>query len=119
VWVVGSLTKDAWIYDPHEGRPKPIDWTAVPRENRMGIAGGTAWACQMFMDRFRREYGNSNFNLWMYDQDRRQILVFSLNLGCWLPHNDIVTRPEGVYAAIGTRKLNDYGRVFIQELFNR
>lgn len=119
VWVVGNLTDDAWIYCSRDGRPKPIDWMQTPREDRLGVAGGTAWACQMYMDRFRREHGNGNFNLWLYDQHERQLYSFSLNLGCWLPYTDVINRPFGIYAAIGTRKLNDYGRVFIQELFNR
>ena len=95
----------------------------------MGINGGTAWACQMYLDRYRRELGNMNFRLVFYEQDKLEILFYSPREGYWIPWaeatrfatsvNTGLLAPSGIYAAIGTRDLKPNGKAYIERMFQR
>lgn len=122
VYVVGSLNKNAVIYDPTKGHDKKYHITN-DRKDRMGINGGTAWACQLYLDRYRREFGQNSFFVLLFDQITLKTYTYSASLGCWQPTNILTLasfkeKPKGVYAAIGSRKLNDNGKLFIEQIYN-
>ncbi len=136
VYAVGSLNENAVMYEEdimgpiHRIRPNPID--------RLGIDGGTSWACQMYLDyhleRQRQAddlfettqddvYDLADFTLIFYDQNKRDIFSYDLNRGCW--KNPLLSsshswtpfiKPEGIYAAIGSRDLTLHGKEFIKSV---
>ena len=123
VYAVGYLDpKKAIIYDPMEGHDRNYHITK-DRKDRMGVKGGTGWACQMYLDRYRRSCGDMQFNLIFYDQSTRNIYRYTPDTGNWIIINDAITilsmKPEGVYAAIGSRDLQPHGKAFIEQLYNR
>lgn len=78
------------------------------------IDGGTAWACQMYVDRFI--YDQEPFslcNLYLFDQSSEK----------WFQWNriwkaiDKPPMPKGVYAGIGTRNISDAGTIAIKSLY--
>jgi len=76
---------------------------AVASLDRGHVAGGTAWAVQMYLDRFDR-----GVELPCY--------VFDQNVGTWTQWDgdgfleiDLPPRPAGLWTGIGTRKLNTAG----------
>lgn len=78
------------------------------------IDGGTAWACQMYADRFL--FDREPFELckmYFFDQITEQ----------WFQWNKIWSKidepptPSGIYAGIGTRKLNSAGKRAIESLY--
>lgn len=100
---------------------------ARKNEDILCVKGGTSWAIQMFCDR------KINGNVYLYDQSRNKILLTNpLDYKYWLDighmkddkiivYSDQYTipKPSGVYAAIGTRDLNDNGRLFIEAVYNQ
>lgn len=78
------------------------------------IDGGTAWACQMYVDRF------------LYDQepmDLCQLYLFDQTSGTWHAWKrrwdriDAPPKPHGIYAGIGSRDLSDAGSAAIAALY--
>ena len=79
------------------------------------IAGGTAWACQMYVDRF------------IYDQEPMslcKLYLFDMNTEKWYQWNkiwyDLAEQPPipvGVYAGIGSRDISDTGKSAINNLY--
>lgn len=123
VYAVGKLNDKAVIYDPRKGHNTKYHITN-DRKDRMGVEGGTAWACQMYLDRFRREVSGMNFLLVFYDQIKKGVYVYMAAHGCWMPiqyapTGPVLERPGGVYAAIGSRDLKDNGAAFIEDMYNR
>jgi hypothetical protein len=91
------------------------------RDDCVRIQGGTAWACQMFCDR------------WVDGQDKRiPLFFFCQTAGAWfqcqlkgysvtwdrMEKNVIPPKPIGKYAGIGTRELNPNGMKAIDQLFD-
>ena len=70
----------------------------------MAIAGGTAWACQLYIDRCRNEAIDPN--LYVFDQVTTQWYVW--NRGLW-DRMDAVPPPCGTYTGIGSRDITDAG----------
>jgi len=72
------------------------------------VQGGTSWATQMFIDRF----DSASCECYVYDQLQEK----------WFKWNtfwealECPPEPYGVYAAIGTRSLNDAGKQAIRGL---
>jgi hypothetical protein len=120
VYAVGTLNENAVIYDPRVGNDATYHLTH-DRVDRLGVNGGTAWACQLYLDKYRRELGQNEFCLIFYDQLRREMYTYSPIRGCWMPytHTSLMGKPSGVYAAIGSRDLYTNGVAFIKEVFNR
>lgn len=123
VYAVGSLNEKAVIYNPHDGYDQKYHITN-DRKDRMGVNGGTGWACQMYLDRYRRAYGEMDFFMMFYDQIKHELYNYSAQRGCWMPIHlsamgPIVEKPSGIYAAIGSRDLNGKGKAYIEEMYNR
>lgn len=123
VYVVGTLNEKAVFYDPQIGFSTKYHITN-DRKDRMGVDGGTAWACQMYLDRFRREVGGMNFFLVFYDQETKGVYLYAAAHGCWVaiqynPTGPVLDRPKGIYAAIGSRNLKNNGIAFIEDMYNR
>lgn len=126
VYAVGTLNEKASIYEPKNGFDPKYHITN-DRKDRLGINGGTAWACQMYLDRYRKEANTMNFLLLFYDQDKKDVFFYSPSRGSWIPlhyraknilgHTIEEFRPAGIYAAIGTRDLKPNGAEFIKDLF--
>jgi len=80
---------------------------AISEIDRRGLVkGGTAWAVQMFIDL------HPDGKAYVYDQIKKQWYQWK---GAWLPiiHPPL---PSGVWAGVGTRKLNDDGKAAIRKL---
>ena len=78
------------------------------------IAGGTAWACQMFVDRWLYTTNKiQEIPLFFFDQRSMTWYTWS---GQW---NPILKppRPHGVYAGIGTRNLSSEGQAAIAAVY--
>ena len=78
------------------------------------VDGGTAWAVQMYVDRFLFDQEPFKLcKLYLFDQKSNE----------WYQWNKIWTRidkpprPDGVYAGIGTRELTDAGLAAINSLY--
>lgn len=76
-------------------------------DNKKMVQGGTAWAIQMFLD-----------------LGKTSAYVFSQETGEWFTWNnewkvtEDVPRPVGIWAGIGSRKLQENGKNAIRKLFN-
>lgn len=78
------------------------------------IAGGTAWACQIFVDKWL--YSTSKIKeipLFFFDQKSNTWYTWS---GQWTPILK-PPRPSGVYAGIGTRNLSAGGQAAIISVY--
>jgi hypothetical protein len=78
------------------------------------IDGGTAWACQMYADRF------------LFDQepfDLCKMYFFDQNAQQWYQWRKVWNKidqppvPSKIYAGIGTRTLNSFGKLAIANLY--
>lgn len=79
----------------------------------LGIAGGTAWACQMYVDRWlHTETPLDTCELYLFDQESNQWLTWKKQ---WEPVTP--PKPYGVYAGIGSRNLTDQGRRAILDIY--
>jgi hypothetical protein len=74
------------------------------------IEGGTAWAVTMFIDR----HGGKPCEVFLFDQDAERWLEWT---GRWVPIDEPPV-PHGIWAGIGTRKLNSRGESAIRRLLS-
>lgn len=72
------------------------------------VSGGTAWAVQMFLDRF----GGQSCPAYVYDQATASWYVWE---GSWVAI-DAPPVPEGIWAGIGSRDLKQNGKDSIRSL---
>lgn len=80
------------------------------------VKGGTAWACQMYADRFI--YDQEPFSIcqmYLFDQQSKKWYKWSR---IWT-EIDQPPRPQGVYAGIGSRDLTPEGLAAIASLYKR
>lgn len=124
VWVVGNLTERASIEDQ--------DRHITQHTDKLGIDGGTAWACQMYLDKFiekRHEMYKISpmlplepelfqFKLVFYDQITELSYTFNPTSRRWINIFPVTGHPTGIYAAIGSRNLNDAGKAYILQVYN-
>lgn len=79
------------------------------------IQGGTAWATQMYMDRFLRDGTDLTLaRLYFYNQATRTWMFWN---GIWQTLIGAPPTPAGVWAGIGSRDLQDHGKWAIRELW--
>ena len=106
VYAVGTLKETAIISDHFIG-----DIYSGPRRDRMGVNGGTAWALMMASD-------NKITEIYLFDQDSLRWLTWKYSSQVWVSLGEEFPKtPYGIWAGIGTRKLNDAGRIAIDLLF--
>lgn len=80
----------------------------------LGIDGGTAWACQMYVDRFLFDNEPMELcELYMFDQNQNQWFQWRR---VWFPIESPPI-PSGIYAGIGSRNLKDSGQAAISNLY--
>lgn len=80
--------------------------TLTQDRSLLKISGGTAWACQMYVDRWLHTDSNmDNCQLYLFDQLSEKWFNWK---NTWLEINQPPV-PSGVYAGIGTRDLNQAG----------
>lgn len=125
VYVVGSLNEKAIKYDPNQGFDRKYH-LINDRKDRLGVNGGTAWAMQFYLDMYRRMNGDMDFNMILYDQLERELYSYSPKYGCWFTmeenmafSNKKVGKPNGIYAAIGSRDLNQSGETYIEGIYKK
>lgn len=126
LYAVGQLNNQAIVRDLSEFLLGPEIFFDKAQE-LLGVQGGTSWAIQMFYDR------NIDGNIYFYDQENNKILLtnpskycFWINIGylannklCFYSNEFKIPKPYGTYAAIGSRKLSDNGKIFIEAVFNQ
>lgn len=82
--------------------------------------GGTAWACVMFMQKLKKEYGEGSLPqllpLYIFSQSNN-VWYQLTSLGSWKGIKKPPT-PSGVYTGIGTRDLNDKGKKAIWSVYD-
>lgn len=83
---------------------------AVSTINAGFVAGGTAWAVQMFIDRFN----GLPCEAYVFDQEQEQWFCWK---GEWVSIPSPPS-PYGIFAGVGTRDLNDAGKAAIRTLMN-
>lgn len=142
VYAVGTLNENAIMRNQlHKQRKHDL----LVKSDHLGINGGTSWSCQMYLDYYleRKRQGidhfglenqdnddledsyliDFEFNLIFYDQEKCDLLSYDPYLGCW--KNPLLSswnsssqhlKPEGIYAAIGSRDLNSNGKEFIKSV---
>lgn len=81
---------------------------AVSKFSEGQVAGGTAWAVQMFIDRFK----GLPCEAYVFDQEVGKWFCWK---GEWAEIVEPVS-PHGIYAGVGTRDLNDAGKNAIRDL---
>ena len=77
------------------------------------VDGGTGWAVQMFLDRHSQLAQFEPIPCFVFDQDQKQWFRWA---GGWQPI-DTPPKPQGIWAGVGTRDLNDSGKWAIRNLF--
>jgi len=77
------------------------------------VDGGTGWAVQMYLDRMASLAQFEPIPLYVFDQAREQWFQW---VGGWKAINS-PPKPQGIWAGIGTRDLNDAGKWAIRNLF--
>ena len=88
--------------------------TFIDDKSLLKVGGGTAWALQMYLDRFL--FDNEDINLcelYLFEQSKE--LWFSWKIDQWI-QIDQPPNPYGVYTGIGTRDINQAGINAIQKL---
>jgi len=86
---------------------------AVSKLVKGQVDGGTAWATQMYMDRFLCDGEDiSKCQLYLFDQVDEKWLTWN---GVW-QEAEHVPEPSGVWAGIGSRKLTDAGKQAIRDI---
>lgn len=117
VYAVGTLSNSVNKIDSiEEYEAFNYDFVNAPRnyQDTLGISGGTAWACQMYLD--RHEKNNSNqMELYFFDQATNLFYQYDMRLKAW--YQSLPCRPSGIYAAIGSRNLTSGGEEFIKTIF--
>lgn len=78
------------------------------------VQGGTGWAVQMFLDIHAKKAQLEPLEAFVYDQVAEQWFQY---IGGWRPLSDPPPKPQGIWAGIGTRDLNDAGKWAIRSLF--
>lgn len=79
------------------------------------IAGGTAWACQMYVDRFLYDREPMELcNLFMYDMNSNHWFRWNK---IWYKMDEHPPVPRGVYAGIGSRDMTPQGVEAINSLY--
>jgi hypothetical protein len=78
------------------------------------VQGGTGWAVQMYLDRHAKIAQFEPLQLYVYDQAAEQWFQW---IGAWRPLEAPPEKPQGIWAGIGTRDLNDAGKWAIRNLF--
>jgi hypothetical protein len=80
----------------------------------LNIDGGTAWACQMYVDRFIYDQEPMDLcNLYLFDQGSNRWYKWRR---VWAEIDQPPT-PAGIYAGIGSRKLTADGMAAIEKLY--
>jgi hypothetical protein len=83
-------------------------------DNKGKVDGGTAWACQMYLDRFLKDGEPiDKCKLYLYDQDNSCWLMWTQT--GWLQITE-PPAPEGIWAGIGSRDLFENGKNAIRKL---
>lgn len=83
-------------------------------ENKQ-VSGGTAWATQMYMDRFLHDGEDmEKCKLFFYDQNSDQWFQWT---GAW-QEVDSPEVPTGIWTGIGSRDLSDSGKEAIRAVFS-
>lgn len=77
------------------------------------VEGGTGWAVQMYLDRHAALAQFEPIPCYVYDQKQEQWFQW---VAGWKAI-DAPPKPQGVWAGIGTRELNDSGKWAIRNLF--
>jgi len=141
LYAVGTLNESAVIHEHGTGKYhlNQFDRHSPERKedyvDHMGVNGGTAWACQMYFGRWLEENKTFDpgqdrysanplkwfppFKMYFYDQEKQLFLIWAAPCRHWVWVGHSAGKPSGVYAAVGTRDLNNYGQAFIEELYNR
>ena len=86
----------------------------VNDSSMLQISGGTAWACQLFIDRWLYKSPNvTAIPIYLFDQVSKSWYTWT---GQWKP---IIKppAPNGVYAGIGSRNLQDSGKNAIIDVY--
>lgn len=82
---------------------------AVTRIGQDGkVEGGTAWATQMFEDKYP-------YPMFIYDMYTDKWYTREWNH--WIPMEQIVPKPSGIYTGIGSRKLTQSGIKAVKDLY--
>jgi uncharacterized protein YuzB (UPF0349 family) len=84
------------------------------------IDGGTAWAIQMYLDRFLIDGENiKQCFAFFFDQELNRWFKFNAKEQIWEKLSDMPPKPSGIWTGIGTRQLNEKGYQAIENLMNR
>jgi len=87
---------------------------AVSTINKRNLVdGGTGWAVQMFLDRHAALAQFEPLPCYVYDQVQECWFQW---VGGW-KKIEVPPKPQGIWAGIGTRELNDAGKWAIRNLF--
>lgn len=80
------------------------------------ISGGTAWACQMYIDRFIY-FNDDKFYSKLFILDTNTLKWFQwIDINIWTEIK-IPPKPEGIWAGIGSRKISDNTKFKMKEIF--
>lgn len=86
----------------------------VPKDKSMlQISGGTAWACQMYVDKCTKMGNQDGCELYLYDMTSNKWMKWC-QLWKEIPRPPV---PHGHYAAIGSRELTDAGIRAISQVY--
>ena len=77
------------------------------------VDGGTGWAVQMYLDRHEKLAQFEPLPCYVYDQKLEQWFQYKAG---WVAI-DAPPKPQGIWAGIGTRDLNEAGKWAIRNLF--
>lgn len=84
------------------------------------VDGGTAWAVQMYIDRFLIDGEDpKKCKLYFFDQEDKRWFKFNAKSKEWDKLADMPPKPEGIWTGIGTRQLNENGIEAIEKLMVR
>ena len=84
----------------------------VGDKSELAIAGGTAWACQLYVDKCRKS--GEVIQLYVFDQTTSKWLIWSNEIWETITNPPI---PKNIYAGIGSRELTAAGKKAIWDVF--
>jgi hypothetical protein len=91
----------------------------------IGVAGGTAWGCQMFVLRRLKEWGSNTIQtalpLYFFDQTAQKWYQCSVGKQqvTWIVMDQLPPRPSGIYAGIGSSELTKTSEAAILRVFEQ
>lgn len=93
-----------------------VGWFQPDSASLLAVEGGTAWTCQLYVDRFRT--CESLCKLYFFELRKEKWFMWDVQHSEWKAMTAQPPSPSGHFAGIGSRKITPTGVKAVQSLFS-